>query len=84
MAELSLQPFCCAFLTATTKGISRRVYTYFHSFMHQLSSECMYMPETVLGSEEGVKARPWFLRSLPCIEDADQTQVKNTDAQHKE
>jgi hypothetical protein len=44
----------------------------------------MYMPETVLGSEEGVKARPWFLRSLPCIEDADQTQVKNTDAQHKE
>lgn len=44
VTEPSLQPFCCAFLTTTTEGISSRAYTDFHSLLHQLSSECMYVP----------------------------------------
>ena len=80
VTEPSLQPFCCAFLTTTAERIPSRVYSDFHSFTHQLSSECTYVPDTVLGiqMEEGVKARPWFLRRLPCIEDADQTRVRKT------
>lgn len=49
MTEPSLRPFCCVFLTTTPEGISSCVYTDLHSLIHQLSSECMYMPETVLG-----------------------------------
>lgn len=44
VTEPSLQPFCGAFLTTTAEGISSRAYTDFHSFLHQLPSECMYVP----------------------------------------